>query len=84
MSALLDEVRANLLDKSIFGREMVVDGRFWPYDAAPLHIRTSDTIKRHLKAAGYALPSPERDGYWVLTDAGREWLRDTATKGEPK
>lgn len=79
---LLDAIRERMLFGTFPGEAIVVDGRFWPMSAAPLHIRSSDTIKRHLKAAGYATPSPERDGYWVLTEAGREWLSaGTKTRG---
>lgn len=73
--SLLDEIRESMLGKYIpADRHVVIDGRFRPYDATPRHTWKADTVKRHLKAAGYAMPSPERDGYWLLTDKGREWL----------
>lgn len=71
---MLDEIRDKLLRGGINGTPMHDEGVFWPISVAPRAIRTAATVKRHLKAAGYAAPSPMRDGNWVLTDAGRAWL----------
>ncbi len=46
---------------------------FWPADVAPKRRHTgarvtSDTVARHMRRAGYAVPA--RDGWWELTPAG--------------
>lgn len=72
MADLLDEILMRLKPA------LMDEGVFWPMDAAPRGIRTSDTVKRHLKAAGLAIPAPQRDGFWVLTEEGRRRVADRA------
>jgi hypothetical protein len=67
-------IRNKLLRGGIRGGPCHDNGVFWPGNVIPPGIRTSDTVKRHLKAAGYAEPTGQRDGLWRLTDKGRDWL----------
>lgn len=74
----INAIRNKLLRGSIKGGPVHDHGVFWPGSVAPRGISTADTVKRHLKAEGYAEPTGLRDGFWRLTDKGRAWLA-----GEP-
>jgi len=52
---------------------MADGGVFYPPDVGLKLDRnqtSTDTIKRRLKQAGYAVPSGLQDGFWVLTRKG--------------
>lgn len=70
----LEAIRRKLLTGGRSGTPQHDHGVFWPGNVVPNGISTRDTVKRRLKAAGYAKPSPLRNGNWVLTAAGRKWL----------
>ena len=85
MSDMLDDLRGRMRAIGIGD-----DGKFRLHEAAEPVAGSAfkwrflgSDIRRLLNGAGYAVQTPGSDGLWVLTDAGREWLRDTATKGEP-
>lgn len=67
-------IRNKLLRGNLYGGPMHDHSVFWPGNVTPHGIRTAATVKRHLKAAGYAEPTGLRDGFWRLTDKGRAWL----------
>lgn len=80
MSDMLDDLRDRMRAARIGA-----DGRFQTYEVADPVACSEFTwrfmgadIRRLLKRSGYAMPSANGDGYWVLTDAGREWLRDAS------
>ncbi len=55
----------------IMKRVCDTEGRFWPGEISGRIGVTSDTVKAALKREGIANFSPERDGWWVLTEKGR-------------
>ncbi|PWC69079.1 hypothetical protein TSH7_01130 [Azospirillum sp. TSH7] len=88
MSDMLDDLRNRLRAIGIGA-----DGTFRLHEAAEPVAGSAfkwrflgADIQRLLKGAGYATRAPGSDGIWVLTDAGREWLRDatqpTGHKGD--